>query len=60
MNRRSQEHRHMETGKPGSHRTTDRKAEMEVDWSHLAKTSRRHHPAGLTVESPGQKTSRTP
>ena len=31
MSPASQEHRHMETGKPGSYRTTDRKAAMEVD-----------------------------
>ncbi|KAH3846545.1 hypothetical protein DPMN_088847 [Dreissena polymorpha] len=50
MDRQSQDHRHMETGEPRSHRTTDRKPEMEVDWPRLAKTSRRHQPVGLTVE----------
>ncbi|KAH3740337.1 hypothetical protein DPMN_047042 [Dreissena polymorpha] len=59
MDRQGQENRVMETGELGTHLTAAHKAEMEEDWLHLAKTSKRHHTAALTVESTGHETSRT-
>ncbi|KAH3859432.1 hypothetical protein DPMN_102246 [Dreissena polymorpha] len=39
MDRKVKKTRRMKICKPGSHRTVDCNAEIEVDWSHFAKTS---------------------
>ena len=42
----------MEKNRPSTHGRTAKKEEMEMDWAHVAETTKQHHQTGIAVEPP--------